>query len=127
MTVDVNRVRFEMANVYAGCEHCCAGLDLLIVCSRRDRLYGLRCVFRLHSASLRLVRSQDIQVYLHRVYLLDARTHARTPTHTHTHTHTRRNLEELGTERVQACTRLHFAFALQHPPSMDEMGRHRCR
>ena len=30
---------------------------------------------------------------------------------------------ELGTERVQACTRQHFAFALQHPRSMGEMER----
>jgi len=30
---------------------------------------------------------------------------------------------QLGTQRVQACTRWHFAFALQHPRSMDEMER----
>jgi len=30
---------------------------------------------------------------------------------------------KLGIERVQACTRSHFAFALHHPRSMDEMGR----
>jgi len=30
-------------------------------------------------------------------------------------------------ERVQACTREHFAFALQQPRSMDEMEWPHCR
>jgi len=33
------------------------------------------------------------------------------------------NFMKLGTERVEACTRQHFAFALQHRRSMDEMER----